>query len=88
MFFYSFLRDLIIFIISFIFSFEIVKVVVPDPKSFFWIAASITDAAAVYPNDNRALLANGLSTFFIKGKISFNNCLKICLKIPLIVLFK
>ena len=64
------------------------KVVVPDPKSFFWIAASITDAAAVYPNGNRALLANGLSTFFIKGKISFNNCLKICLKIPLIVLFK
>ena len=72
-FFYSFLRDLIIFIISFIFSFEIVNVVVPDPKSFFWIAASITDAAAVYPNGNRELLANGLSIFFIIGKISFNN---------------
>ena len=40
------------------------------------IAASVTDAAAVNPNGIETLLANGLSTFFIKGKPIFTNGLK------------
>ena len=52
-------RDLIIFIISFIFSFEIISVVIPGPKIFFWVAASVVDAASVNPNYNETLLANG-----------------------------
>ena len=35
---------------SFISSFENIKVVVPDPYIFFWIPASIAKAAAVLPN--------------------------------------
>ena len=38
---------------------------------FFGIAASV--AAAVNPYGNRTLLANSLSTFFIKGKPVFSN---------------
>ena len=49
--------DLTIFII-FIFSFEIISVVTPDPNVFLWIAASVVDAAAVNPNSIKALLAN------------------------------
>ena len=40
----------------------------PDPKIFFWIAASDADVAAVNPNSINILLANSLTTFFIKGK--------------------
>ena len=50
---------------SFISSFEIINVVVPDPKIFFWIAASVAYAADVNPNGIKTVLANGLSTFFI-----------------------
>ena len=39
-----------------------------DPKIFFWVAASVTDAVAVNTNGIEMLLANGLSTLFIKGK--------------------
>ena len=39
-----------IFKISFICSFEIVKVVVPEPCIFWGIPASIAEAAAVIPN--------------------------------------
>ena len=35
---------------SFISSFEIIKVVVPETSSFFCIPASAADAAAVNPN--------------------------------------
>ena len=38
-----------IFIMSFISLFEIVKVVIPEPCIFFWITASIAEAAAVIP---------------------------------------
>ena len=38
-----------------------------------WIAASVPDATAVNPNDIETLLANGLSTFLIKGKPVFSN---------------
>ena len=40
---------------SFITSFEIVKDLTPDTKNFFWIAASVSDTAAVNPN--------GINTF-------------------------
>ena len=36
------------------------------------MAASVTNAAAVNPNGNKTLLANGLSTFPIKGNPVFN----------------
>ena len=62
--------DLTIFI--FIPSFKI-NVVVPDPNIFIWIAASVFDAAALNPNVIKMLLANGLSTFHIKGNPVFRN---------------
>ena len=37
------------------------------------LAASVTDAAAVNPNGIKTLLANDLSTFFIKGNPVFSN---------------
>ena len=66
------LSNLIIIIRSFIFSSKIINVVIPDPNIFLWIAASVADDAAVNPNGNKALLANGLSTFPIKGNPVFN----------------
>ena len=67
------MRDLTIFIISFISSFHVINVVIPKSNIFFWIAAFVADAAAVNINDIKTLLANGLSTFFIKGKPVFSN---------------
>ena len=52
----------------FISSFEIISAEMPDPKNFFWMAASVADAAAVNPNDAETLLVNNLCTFFINGK--------------------
>ena len=40
---------------------------------FFWIAAIVADAAAVYPNHIKTLLASGVSTFVINGKLVFSN---------------
>ena len=40
--------------ISFISSFEIINVVIPDANIFLSITASIADAAAVNPNDIKA----------------------------------
>ena len=70
--------DLIIFTI---YSFEIVSEFLPDPKTFFRIVASVASAAAVNPNGIKTLLANGFSTFFIKGKPVFDNDPKILPKI-------
>ena len=66
-------RDLITFKIPFISSLEIIKAVLPDPNIFLWITATVTDAAAVYSNNIKTLLANGLSTFPIKGNSVFSN---------------
>ena len=63
-------KDLIVFIISFISSFEVINVVV---SIFLWIAASVVDAASVDPNGIKTLVANGLSTFFIKGNLVLSN---------------
>ena len=50
---------------------------------FLWIAASVADAAAaVNPNSIKTLLANGLSTFPIKGNPFFSNGLKSLPKNP------
>ena len=38
----------------------------PDSKKF--VATSVADAAAVYPNSTKILLINGKSPFFINGK--------------------
>ena len=45
----------------------------PDTNIFLWIAVSVADAAAVNPNDNKTLLADGFNTFFIKGNPVFSN---------------
>ena len=81
-------RDLIIFIISFISSLEIINVVVPDPNIFSWIAASVVDATAVNPNGIKTLLADGLRLFPILKTIHFLvKVLKVYLKILLIEMF-
>ena len=54
--------------LSSIFLFEIINSVMPNPKMFFWIAASIADTVAINPNIIKTLLANGVSAFFINGK--------------------
>ena len=59
-------RYLTIFIISFISSLEIISVVVPDPNIFLWIAAFVTDAAAINSNGIKTPSSNGLSIFSIK----------------------
>ena len=73
--------------ISFISTFEIINVVILDPKIFFLKAASVIVAAAVNPNGIKTLLANSVSTFFLKGKPVLVMDLKVYLKILLIVLF-
>ena len=52
--------------------FEIIKVVVPEPCIFFWINASITEAAAVIPNGAKTFFARGIATF-INGPTSLLN---------------
>ena len=44
---------------SFISSFDIVRVIVPDPKIFLCYPASATDAAAVTSKGIKTLSANG-----------------------------
>ena len=67
------LRDLIILMISSFSLYDFVSVVMSDPKVFFWIVESVADAAPVDPDGLKTLLANGLSTFFIKIKPVFSN---------------
>ena len=82
--------------ISFISSLEIIAVVWhkaksegrPGPNIFLWKAASVADVAAVNPDCIKTLLANGLSTFPIKGNPIFSNGPKrLQREILLIVLF-
>ena len=49
---------------------------------FFLIAVSVADATPVNPNGIKTLLANGLSTIFVKGKAVFSNSLKGLQRIP------
>ena len=73
--------------ISFISTFEIINVVILGPKIFFLKSASVIVAAAVNPNGIKTLLANSVSTFFLKGKPVLVMDLKVYLKILLLVLF-
>ena len=57
---------------SFISSFGIIKVVVPEPCIFFWIPASIDEAATVIPNGAKAFFAKGIDTF-VNGPVSLLN---------------
>ena len=72
--------------ISTIFSFEIIRVVKPGLNIFLQITASVADAAAFNPNGIKMLLANGLSTFPIKGSPFLVMALNVYLKILLILL--
>ena len=56
-----------------VFPYEVTNVVFPDPNISLWIATFATDAAAFNPNSIKLLLANGLSTFLIKGNLVFSN---------------
>ena len=69
--------------ISFISSLQIISTVKLDLKIFLWIAASVTNAATVNPDGIKTLLANGLSTFLIKGSPVVNNGPKSLPKDPL-----
>ena len=62
---------------SFISLFEIIKVVVPDPRIFLFIAALVADAAAVSPSIPRALV-----TDFNNGNPDFNNGAKNLKNLP------
>ena len=64
-------RDLTV-LISSISSFDIISVVIPDPKILLWIAAPATDAV-VNPNGIKTYLAHALTTFFIKDNLVFSN---------------
>ena len=70
-------RDLTIFKISSVSSFENIEIVLllslPDPKIFLCIPAFAADVAAVNPNGIKTLLANGLITLLIKGNPVFSN---------------
>ena len=59
--------------VSLISSLEILNVLKPDPNIFLCIAASVANASAVNSNVIKTLLANGLSTFSIKGNPAFSN---------------
>ena len=63
--------------ISYISLFEIISAVMPDPKIFFWIDASVADAVVVNSKDTKTLLPNGVSTLFINGKPAVINGLYI-----------
>ena len=79
----NYLSELTILMISFISSFKIINVVIPDPNIFLLIVVPVDDAATVNPSRSKSFLANGLNTFFIKGKPFFSNCPKILPKNPL-----
>ena len=60
-------RDLNIFI-SFIYSFKVISVVIPDPKFIFF--NNCTAASVVNPNGTKILSAYSVSTFFINDNAS------------------
>ena len=61
-------RDLTIFKTSSISSFDIINVVVPDPKIFLCILASAADAPVVNPNESETFLIISLAKIFKNGK--------------------
>ena len=84
--------------ISFIYSLEIISIVKPDPNIFLWMAASVAYAVTINPNGIKTFLANGFSTFPIKGNPFFSNgskglpknppdCTILCNSVNLIILY-
>ena len=72
------LRAWAIFIMSFISSFEVIKVVVQKPCIFFfWIPASFAEAAAVVPNVAKTFFAKGVATFINGPGNLLNNDLEL-----------
>ena len=57
----------------FISLFESINVDVPEPRIFFWIPASIAEAAAVIPNEPKTFFAKGIATFFNGPASLLNN---------------
>ena len=55
-------------------------------KIFFWNVATAPDAWVIYWSGIKTLLATGLSTFFINGKLVFNNGPKVLSRNRLIIL--
>ena len=53
---------------QFISSFQIIKVIVPEPCILFYVHASIAEAAAIIP-----IFANGTANFFNGPAILLNN---------------
>ena len=58
---------------SSIWSFDIISVVLPDPKVFLGIPLPAADAAALNPKGIKTFLANGLIAFFNSGNLVFSN---------------
>ena len=52
-------------------SFELINVVVPNFKIFFWIGASIADATSINSEGTKTLSAKIVSIFFINSKPTF-----------------
>ena len=53
--------------------FDLISVIVPEPRKLFCIPASASDAAAVNSSGIKTRLANGWSIFSVNGKPAFNN---------------
>ena len=65
--------------------FEIIDVVIPDRRMFFWMAATIP---AVCSNGNKTLLANSVSILLINGKpAAINGLRKLRNHLPWLVIF-
>ena len=52
--------------------FVITNFLIPDPQIWFCIPAFTADAVSINLNSYKMLLSNGLSKFFIKGKLVLN----------------
>ena len=70
----EYLKDLKIFIISSISSFDIISAIVPNPDSFLGTPVSAAAIAAVNPNGTSTFLAKNVSTFFINLRPTFISC--------------
>lgn len=53
--------------------FDIISVIVPDPRTLLWIPASAVEAATVKPKVTITLLANSVGIFFINSNPNFIN---------------
>ena len=80
-------QEILIFIMSSISSFDIIRIVIPDPKIFLCIPASAADVAAVNTNGINTLLTNGLGIFLLVVNQFLVMHREVYQKILLIILF-